>query len=116
MADPTLQTPALPSGFQVWQLHRCPPAHSNSFCTTSRTLVSGVAVPAPAFVRANTGAYPADPTLQTPVMPTTTWIDAVYRAGGAGTLATMKGGIDTAAAAVVWPAPPFPHANTGVYP
>ena len=116
MADPTLATPALVPGNQNWRLHRCPPAHSASFCTTSRTLVSGVAVPAPSFPHANTGTYGADPTLQTPVMGSTIRIDRVYRAGGRGTLATMIGGIDTAAAAVVWPAPSYPHANTGTYP
>lgn len=116
MADPTLQTPALPAGFRNDRLHRCPPSHSASFCTTSRTLVSGVAIPAPVFVRANTGTYPADPTLQVPVMPTTIRIERAYKAGGRGTLATMNGGIDTAAAAVVWPAPAYPHANTGTYP
>jgi len=116
MADPTLATPALRAGFLNWRMFKCPPSHSTLFCSQSRTLVSGVAIPAPIYPRANACSYGADPTLPVPVMLPTIRMERVYKAGGKGTLATMIGGIDTAASNIVWPAPAYPHANTGTYP
>lgn len=58
----------------------------------------------------------ADPVLATPTLPAgfiTKWLERAPPAGS-----TFRAAVDTAAAAIVWTAPPFVHANfaSGGYP
>ena len=119
MADPVLATPTLPVGFITKYLDRAPPRGS-TFNTAVDTAAAAVVWTAPAFPRSNfaAGGYPANPTLATPAITAGTHHGLLYAAIPPPVGSAFPAAVATAQAAVVWPAPAYPHANfaAGGYP
>lgn len=113
MADPVLATPVLPAGFRSVLLFNCPPAHTAAYCTARRTVANALVFTAPVNQKSNIDTT-AVPTNAVPVLPATLRLELLYRALPASN--SYVTGTDTAASAIVWPAPAYIHANTGVYP
>jgi hypothetical protein len=113
MADPTLATPTMPVGMLMKYLDRAAPAGS-TFVASVTTAANAIVWTAPAFVRSNYGTYPADPTLQVPAIPVGQHHSLQFTA--APPASAFAGSVTTAANAVTWPAPGYPHGNYGVYP
>jgi hypothetical protein len=123
VADPVLATPTLIFPFaHLRPLLRCAP-HGSTFTTAVGTAAGAVVWRAPGFPHANyaSGGYPADPVLATPAEPAgadPAWLEMLYRCppGALSPANTYVATVNTAAQAVTWPAPGYPHANTGLYP
>ena len=119
MADPTLATPVLPTGFLTKYLDRAAPAGS-TFVASVTTAANAIVWTAPAFPRANFAAsgYPTNPTLATPALPSGIHPRLLYSAVPPPVGSAFPGAVTTAQAAVVWPAAKYPHANfaAGGYP
>lgn len=113
MADPTLATPTLPAEFLSWRLFKCPPSSAAAWCTPRRTVANGMAFTAPVNQRSNIDTT-AVPTNLAPTVNAALRLERLHKALAANN--SFVTGNDTAAAAIVWPTPGYPHANTGVYP
>lgn len=113
MADPTLATPVLPAGFRTERLFNCPPAHTTTFCTSRRTVANSLSFTAPVNQKSNIDAT-AVPVNLAPQVFTTIRMERLHKVLPANN--SFVTGNDTAAAAIVWPAPAYPHANACTYP
>jgi len=113
MADPVLATPAIRPGFLSWKLFRCPPPSPAAWCTPRRTVANSLSFTAPVNQRSNIDTTAA-PTNLAPTVNPALRLERLHKTLAANH--TFVTGNDTAAAAIVWAAPGYPHSNTGVYP